>query len=139
MKPLRWFFRIKTTAVLSTCIFIVKFEKYLAKHFKEKYTTNTSLTFIWQYFFFKWPVTPYISTPKMCFATSVWCITIEIYSSWIFTYFIQYIRRFSRHECNSVIDSWNTYALHILHNYMYFFTDCTAYFCPVLYNIKHQI
>ena len=31
------FFRIETTAVLSICIF-VKFEKSLAKHFREKYT-----------------------------------------------------------------------------------------------------
>ena len=40
------FFRMETTAVLSICIFIVKFEKYVAKHFKEKYAANFALTFI---------------------------------------------------------------------------------------------
>ena len=40
------FCRIETTEVLSICIFSLKFEKFLAKHFKEKHTANISSTFM---------------------------------------------------------------------------------------------
>ena len=119
------FFRIETTSVLSICIFSVKFEKSLAKHFRE----NIQLTILWHLcdnIFLQEPVNPCISILKIRPPTSVWCITIDVYSWWVFTYFIKHIR-----EIFSPPSSWN--SLYMLHNYVFMLHN----FCSVPFNIKY--